>query len=381
MESQLPGKLIQMMQSRKRLRELGIVMGKYPTGKLNAITDVAGVKVGHSTVYHNNSKQEKGPARTGVTMIMPNEDIYNDKLIASSFVLNGAGEMSGLTQVNEWGLLETPIGLTNTMSVGKVSSSIVKWMSQQYQSIWHQGEVVIPVVGECDDSFLNNVAGHHVKEKDVLEAIAAVASGPVVEGAVGAGTGMICCDFKGGIGTSSREIIIGEKTYTLGVLVLSNFGEMEDLSIANYPIGKFLAPFQGNYLRRSHSYGSIIEIIATDLPLSSLQLNRICKRAALGIGRTGSYAAHGSGEIIMGFSTANRIRPYRRGPLIDMQLMADEFLNPAYQAIIEGTEEAIINSIASAIPMDGVGGHQVPAMDLALVTEYFAKMHGNNKHI
>ncbi len=374
MDSQLPGKFNPNLQARKRIRELGIIIGKYPTGKLNAITDVAGVKVGHSTVYHNNSKQEKGPARTGVTMIMPNEDIYNDKLIASSFVLNGAGEVSGLTQVNEWGLLETPIGLTNTMSVGKVSSGIIKWMSHQYQSIWHQGEVVIPVVGECDDSFLNNVAGNHIKEKDVFEAITAVASGKVAEGTVGAGTGMICCDLKGGIGTASRQIIIGEKTYLLGVLVLSNFGDMEDLSIANYPIGKFLAPIQGNYQRRSHNYGSIIEVIATDLPLSSLQLNRLCKRAALGIGRCGSYAAHGSGEIIVGFSTANRIRPYRRGPLIDMQLMADEFLNPAYGAIIEATEEAIVNSISCAVAMDGVGGHQVPAMDLQLVTQYFQRL-------
>lgn len=367
---------------RKRFRDLGFKIGNFPTGKFNAITDVRGVKVGHATVTEDSKQTTKKMAgktevrpliRSGVTVIFPNESIYNKKLIANSFVLNGAGEVSGLTQVNEWGLVETPIALTNTMSVGRVSDVVVEWMSKKFAKIWDQKQVVIPVVGECDDSFLNDAIGMHLRTEHVMQAIQTAKSGKIAEGAVGAGTGMICCDFKAGIGTASRVIGIGGDKYTIGVLVLSNFGSMEELRVDGFPLGKVLVPHQGNYRRRVDNYGSIITVIATDLPLSPTQIGRLCKRAALGIGRVGSYAAHGSGEIIVGFSTANEITPGKRRPVYNLRMIADDFLGPAYQATIESTEEAIINSLCMATGMHGFEGSFVPAIDLGLMKEYMQK--------
>ena len=357
---------------RKRIRDLGIKIGKYPTGHFNAITDVRGVKVGHSTIIKGKGKVKRpgnGPVRTGVTVILPNNNIFNQKLVANSFVLNGAGELSGLIQVNEWGLLETPIALTNTMSVGKVSEGVVKWMSQRFERIWNQRQVVIPVVGECDDSFLNDSIGLHVKQEHVFEAINNARSGKVEEGAVGAGTGMICCDFKSGIGSASRLISIGSLRYTVGMLVLSNFGNMEELRVDGYPVGKMMAPLQGNYKRRTDSYGSIIAVLATDLPVSPSQLGRLCKRAALGIGRVGSYASHGSGEIIIGFSTANTFKHGNRIPNNQHNILTDDFINPAYQAVIEATEEAILNALTCSSDMTGMDDHFVPAINLERLGE------------
>ena len=357
---------------KKRLRDLNIKIGKFPTGRFNAITDVKGVKVGHTTIIQGQGKRKKngkGPIRTGVTVILPNNNIYNHKLVAGSFVLNGAGEMSGITQVNEWGLLETPITLTNTMSVGKVNDSIVKWMAKRFEKIWNLNQVIIPVVGECDDSFLNDSIGLHIKESDVVNAIESAKNGAVDEGCVGAGTGMICCDFKAGIGTSSRVFNIGKDKYTVGVLVLNNFGVMEELRVDGLPIGKILAERQGQYNRRIDNYGSIITVLATDLPLSPLQIQRLCKRSALGIGRVGSHASHESGEIIFGFSTANVIKRGHRQHKYNLNIISDEFINPAYQAVIEATEESILNSITTAYSMKGVDNHFVPAIDLKLVSE------------
>lgn len=360
------------LRKRGRLRDLGIGIGIYPTGEFNAITDVKGVNVGHSTIIRGKgekNKPGKGPVRTGVTVILPNDNIFNHKLIASGFVLNGAGEVSGLTQVKEWGLLETPIALTNTMSVGKVSESIVKWMSLEFNKIWNHRQVVIPVVGECDDSFLNDSVGFHVKDKNVFEAIDNAASGIVTEGSVGAGTGMICCDFKGGIGTSSRVIKIGAHYHTIGILVLSNFGIMEELRVDGIPFGRIIAKKEGDYERRRNNYGSIITVLATDLPLSPGQIERLCKRAALGIGRVGSHASHGSGEIIIGFSTGNIIEHGNMDYKNQLSVVADAYINPAYQAAIEATEEAIINSLTSSVEMYGVDDHHVPALDLQLLTK------------
>ena len=194
-----------------RARDLGIQIGIFPTGRYNAITDVKGVRVGHSTIIRGEGKlvPGEGPVRTGVTTILPNDRVFDKKLIAGSFVLNGAGEMSGITQVSEWGLIETPIGLTNTHNVGTVHKGIIRWMSKKYEKIWNSLHVVIPVVGECDDSFLNDSMGDHVSEERVIDALDSAKSGFVQEGSVGSGTGMICCGFKGGIGTSSRMIEIG----------------------------------------------------------------------------------------------------------------------------------------------------------------------------
>ncbi len=356
-------------KTRCRLRDLGVSIGATPTGPLNAITDVPGVRVGHTTLIEGSGRRKpgNGPVRTGVTVIIPNDDIYSRKLISGGFILSGAGEVSGFTQVNEWGLIETPIALTNTMSVGRVSDSVVKWMAQRYPEIREQQDVIIPVVGECDDSFLNDAVGLHIKPQNVFSALDGATSGPVEEGAVGAGTGMICCDFKAGIGTSSRVLEFGGKKYTLGVLVVANFGIMEDLRMDGYPIGRLLAAAQGTYSRRVNNYGSIITVVGTDLPLNAQQMNRVCRRAALGIGRVGSYGAHGSGEIIIGFSTSNEV-PHRPKEIVDsVRMMRDSALDPVYKSVIETTEESILNSLTSAVDMEGAGNNRVPAIKLPLL--------------
>jgi D-aminopeptidase len=365
-------------RKRCRLRDLGIVIGKHPTGDLNTITDVPGVRVGHCTVVEGSGRKSpgKGPVRTGVTVILPSERVYDEKLVAGAFILNGAGEVAGLTQLSEWGLIETPIALTNTMSVGQVSDGAIKWMANKYAKLWDEREVVIPIVGECDDSFLNDAIGFHIAEEHVKAAFRAAKPGPVTEGAVGSGTGMICCDLKGGIGTSSRRLEVAGTQHTLGVLVMSNFGVLEDLRVDGFPIGQILASTQVNDNRRKRNYGSIIVIIATDIPLSATQITRICKRSALGIGRVGTYAAHGSGEIIVGFSTGNVVRPGARNHKYKLTLIADEYLNQAYQAVIEATEEAILNSLTAAVEMEGVDGHRAPAIDLHFLKSTMADVRG-----
>ena len=357
---------------RKRLRELGIPIGRYPTGPLNGITDVPGVRVGHTTLIEGEGKLErgKGPVRSGVTAIWPRDNIFFDRVLSGSFVLNGAGELSGLTQVQEWGLLETPILLTNTMSVGKVSDATVKWMIRHFPGIGTEYDVVIPVVGECDDSFLNDVAGRHILSEHVYWAIERAASGPVAEGSVGAGTGMVTCDFKSGIGTSSRVVgMEGGEKHTLGVLVLSNFGIARNLRCDGVPIGELMEPDFQHVTKRTYSYGSIICVVATDAPLLSNQLNRLCKRAALGIGRVGSYAAHGSGEIVVGFSTANRFPRESESTSQTLTALLDHNLGQHYEAVIECTEEAILNSLCMAADMRGVNDVLAPALPLDRLVE------------
>ena len=360
---------------RKRLRELGVSIGRHATGPLNAITDVGGVRVGHSTLISGEGKLEKGkgPVRTGVTCVMPNEDVYRERLIGGTFVLNGAGEVAGLTQVSEWGLIETPILLTNTLSVGKVSDAAVKWMSKKYPAIGSEEDVVIPVVGECDDSFLNDAVGRHIRSEHVYNAIDKSTPGVVAEGSVGAGTGMMTCDFKAGIGTSSRTILAEVGVYTVGVLVLTNFGVMTNLRIDGVAVGELLAPDYVHLQKRVSNYGSIIAILGTDAPLSASQLGRLCKRSALGIGRCGSYAAHGSGEIILAFSTANRVPRVSEGMTHKIELLLDRAIGPLYEAVIEATEEAILNALCMADDMTGQGGNFAPALPLERVAEIMAK--------
>lgn len=358
---------------RKRIRDLGIKLGEFPTGKLNSITDVPGVRVGHSTLIEGSGRRKhgNGPVRTGVTVILPNEDIYNRKLVSGSFTLSGAGEVSGLTQVMEWGVIETPIALTNTLSVGRVSDCIVKWMADKYPEIREQQEVIIPVVGECDDSFLNDAVGLHIKPQHVFSALEHASTATPLEGAVGAGTGMICCDFKAGVGTSSRLVPLGDHQYTLGVLVVSNFGFMEHLRVDGYPVGRGLFAVQGKYSRRVNNYGSIIVVVGTDIPLTPMQVNRVCRRAALGLGRVGSYGAHSSGEIIIGFSTANEVSRLAPKPQMELRAIRDTGLDPVYKAVIEATEESILNSISRAVTMEGVNNNRVPAIDLELLKKLY----------
>jgi D-aminopeptidase len=360
------------VEQRFRARELGIPLGRFRPGKLNAITDVEGVLVGHSTVIRGAGplRRGKGPVRTGVTAILPNQrNVFEQRVTGGGFVLNGAGEVSGLTQLMEWGLVETPIFLTNTLSVGAVSDAAVQWMVEQFPGIGEEHDVLIPLVGECDDSWLNDVAGRHVKAENVREALETATGGPVAEGSVGGGTGMISCDFKAGIGTSSRKLSPAFGGYTVGVLVMNNFGHMRDLRIAGIPVGPLLEPRYRHLHKRATSYGSIIAVAATDAPLSSHQLGRVAKRVSLGIGRAGSIAAHGSGEIILAFSTANKIPRTTQKMIYHMKILLDQRLNPLYEAAIEATEEAIVNSLCMAREMEGVNGNFVPALPLTEVKE------------
>lgn len=372
MAVQLPN-MPDQTEPRVRARELGIPLGRYKPGRWNGITDVEGVHVGHSTIIRGSGalKRGEGPVRTGVTAILPSSgNVFMDRVVGGGFVLNGAGEVSGLTQVMEWGLIETPILLTNTLAVGAVSDATVKYMVKQYPGIGDEQDVIIPLVGECDDSWLNDVTGRHVREHHVIEAIQTANDGPVAEGSVGGGTGMITADFKAGIGTASRKLPPRLGGYTLGVLVMSNFGEMNGLRFAGYPVGEHLAPLFAHVTRRKKSYGSIIAVVATDAPLMTHQLNRLAKRAALGIGRTGSYAAHGSGEIILAFSTANRV-PRGSGKMVfKAKFLVDERMDPLYEAVIECTEEAILNALCMARPMEGIGGNYSPALPLTVVRDY-----------
>jgi D-aminopeptidase len=360
-------------EKRVRARELGLPLGRFKPGRYNAITDVEGVLVGHSTIIKGEGplRPGHGPVRTGVTAIMPNEgNIFMERMSGGGFVLNGAGEVSGMTQLMEWGLVETPILLTNTMSVGVVSDAVARHLVERYPGIGDEHDVIIPIVGECDDSYLNDIVGRHVRAQHVFEAINTASSGPVAEGNVGGGTGMLTCDFKGGIGTSSRKLPEALGGYTLGVLVMSNFGKMHNLRVGGLPVGEVLAEKFKNVPKRGYSYGSIIVVVATDAPLLSHQLNRLCKRVALGIGRVGSYAAHGSGEIVVGFSTANIIPRRTQKMVYKMKILLDQRLDPLYEAVMEATEEAILNALCMATSMKGVNDNFVPALPLDEVRRF-----------
>ena len=353
---------------RQRIRDLGIVIGSYQPGPLNAITDVAGVKVGHTTLVQGEGplKPGQGPVRTGVTVVIPRDDAWHKKVPAGSFVLNGTGEMTGLSWVAESGFLEYPIALTNTLNVPLVANGVMSWMIKHNPEIGISDDTLTPVVAECDDGRLNDIQGRHVSEQDVIAALDRASIGPVKEGAVGAGTGMISYGFKGGIGTSSRKLPEKEGGYSIGVLVNANHGRRPELVIAGVPVGKLYKPPQpmSEALAPGQSEGSIIVIIATDAPLDSRQLTRLAKRAALGLARTGSTARHGSGDFMLAFSTANIIPHYPKDQTYTVTHLADTHLNPLITATVESTEEAILNALTMATTVTGRDGHRVEAIDL-----------------
>lgn len=344
---------------RPTVRELGIQIGRMQTGLNNAITDVKGVRVGHYTWIQDQVQipgyNETSHVRAGVTSILPAGKAFANRLAAGGFVLNGVGEMSGLMQVLETGWLESPILLTNSHSVGRVHTGVVNHMLRKYPQLGTETDVVLPVVGEADDSFLNDVRVGVCSAQDTIKTIEKAAAGPVIQGSVGAGTGMTSFDFAGGIGTSSRTLDLGGNGYTVGVLVLSNFGKMRNLTIAGGVIGKYLDKEFDHDSRRENSEGSIIVVVATDIPLISSQLNLVSKRAALGLGRTGSYAASSSGEIIIAFSTGNRKpRPTRKSDnFITLKCISEYHINMVYEAVIEATEEAVLNAVFCSNGMNG----------------------------
>ena len=341
-------------------------LGMYAPGAHNAITDVKGVKVGHVTLHFGDGKLEvgKGPVRTGVTAIVPPGNVFLERLAASGSVLNGAGEMTGLTQIFEWGLLETPIVLTNTLAIGTACDASVRYMIDKVPGIGREHDTVLPVVAECDDSWLSDIAGRHVKDTHVLDALNHAKGGAVAEGCVGAGTGMITFDFAGGIGTSSRVLPAREGAFTVGVLVQSNFGHVVDMRMGGAHVGPSIAPLYKHIPKRGGDYGSIICIVATDAPMTAHQLQRLSKRAALGIGRTGSYAGHGSGEIVLSFSTANAYPRTSSKRVLTIEVLSDEHIDPVFRAVVECVEEAILNAICMGTDIVGCNRHFAPALPL-----------------
>src|SRR5437660_8392882 len=277
-------------QARVRARALGLPMGDLPPGSLNAITDVPGVRVGHATLIHGSGAlvPGQGPVRTGVTVIIPRDDVWHKKVPAGGFVLNGTGEMTGLAWVEESGFLEYPVALTDTLNLPRVANGVMSWMIGRYPGIGISDDTLTPIVAECDDSRLNDIQGRHVSETDVIKALDSASDGPVAEGTVGAGAGMMAFGFKGGIGTSSR-VVSSAGDYTIGVLVNANFGRREELVMGGIPVGKLYGDGKAS---APGPDGSIIIIIATDAPLDARQLKRLAKRAALGLARTGSTVRH-----------------------------------------------------------------------------------------
>jgi D-aminopeptidase len=354
-------------EPRVRVRNLGVLLGAYPTGKLNAITDVPGVTVGHTTLISGEGTlvPGKGPVRTGVTVVIPRDDVWRKKVPAGTFILNGTGEMTGLAWVEESGFLEYPIALTNTLNLPRVANGVMSWMIARYPDIGIQDDTLTPVVAECDDSRLNDIQGRHVSEADVIKALDTAGSGPVAEGSVGAGTGMVSYGFKGGIGTASRVLPSAAGGYRVGVLVNSNSGRRDELLMGGVPVGKLY----GDAKAADGAEGSIIVVIATDAPLDARQLKRLAKRAALGLARTGSTARHGSGDFVLAFSTGNVIPHYPKERTFPFTAFADTHLNPLFAATVEATQEAILNALTTATTVVGRDGHKAEAMDLKRVRE------------
>ena len=385
--------------SHARARNLGVPFDGTP-GPLNAITDVAGVEVGVTTLIRGDGplKTGEGPVRTGVTVILPRGSKDNDPVYAGWFSLNGNGEMTGTTWVEESGFLEGPVALTNTHSVGAVRDSMIAWglKHNALRQPWS-----LPVVAETWDGWLNDINGFHVKPDDVFAALDSAKSGPVSEGNTGGGTGMVCYGFKGGTGTASRVLAAAEGGYTVGVLVQCNCGRRPQLTIAGVPVGKEIpqgAPYaeiiapplapaaSGSQISASKTsashdmesderrgdVGSIIIVVATDAPLLPHQLKRLARRAAMGLARTGSTSGNSSGDIFIAFSTANPHADAEPGPNT-VKVVSNERISPLFSATVEATEEAIVNAMVGAKTMTGIDGHTVNALPHEQLQEVLKK--------
>jgi D-aminopeptidase len=348
-----------------RARDLGVPFDGTP-GPLNAITDVSGVTVGHTTLISGEGKLQvgKGPVRTGVTAVLPRgKDSMMNPVFAGWFAQNGNGEMTGTTWVEESGFLEGPVMITNTHSVGVVRDAVIQWRVAQGQhdatGYWWS----LPVVGETWDGWLNDINGFHVKPEHALNAIDTAQGGAVDEGNVGGGTGMICNGFKGGIGTSSRKLSEKDGGYTVGVLVQCNYGSRQNLRIAGIPVGREISSEDPYAYQPSEisERGSIIIVIATDAPLVSHQLKRLAHRATLGLGRNGSISGNGSGDIFIAFSTANS-GAAAQDKIADVKMMPNDSLDPVFAATVQATEEAIVNAMIAAESMTGIDNHHVTAL-------------------
>ena len=351
---------------RMRARQAGIPCGKMMPGPLNAITDVAGVRVGHYTL-------DGSDTRTGVTAILPHGgNMFRDKLVAHAYVVNGFGKAIGLSQINELGQLETPILLTSTLSAPKAADALITWMVERDADI----SSLNPVVGECNDSFLNDIQKRALQPEHVWHALNTASDGPVLEGAVGGGAGMTAFGYKGGIGTASRKLPDELGGYTVGMLVMANFGAQADLLIAGIPVGQELidAPDDADL-----GDGSIMMVLAVDAPVSSRQLGRLARRVPFGLARTGSVASHGSGDFVLAFSTAERIGTTSTEEEIERTVKRvpedGKLLTTLFGAVVEATEEAIYNALCMAETTVGFQGHRRDALPLDAVRAILRKHH------
>jgi D-aminopeptidase len=362
--------------SKARARDLGVPFDGTP-GPFNAITDVSGVTIGHTTLISGEGKLQvgKGPIRTGVTAVLPRgKDSMNNPVFAGWWSLNGNGEMTGTTWVEESGFLEGPVMITNTHSVGVVRDAVIQWRVTHGQpdptGYWWS----LPVVAETWDGWLNDINGFHVNAEHAWHAIDSALSGPVQEGNVGGGTGMVCNGFKGGIGTASRRIDAKDGGYTVGILVQCNYGRRPDLRIAGVPVGREI-PEDPAYASTSFSEldrGSIIVVVATDAPLLAHQLKRLARRVSLGLGRNGSISGNGSGDIFIAFSTANP-GAAAADRVVDLKMLPNDKLGPVFAATVEATEEAIINAMIAAETMTGIENHKVIALPHEKLREVLEK--------
>jgi D-aminopeptidase len=357
-------------QSAPRARALGVPFDGTP-GTLDAITDVKGVEVGDTTLIRGEGKliTGQGPVRTGVTVIFPRGHDDGDPVYAGWFSQNGNGEMTGTTWVEESGFLEGPVGITNTHSVGMVRDSIIAWFVQNGRITLQPWS--LPVVAETWDGSLNDINGFHVHQPDVFAALNTAKGGPVSEGNVGGGTGMVCYGFKGGDGTASRVLSADAGGYTVGVLVQCNCGRRPQLTIAGVPVGKLIPAAPDKAMvdpETKGDVGSIIIVVATDAPLLPTQLKRLARRATMGLARTGSSSGNSSGDIFIAFSTANRGANKEPGPN-SVLTVSNERISPLFQATVEATEEAIVNAMVAAQTMTGIDGHTVEALPHDKLTE------------
>lgn len=347
-----------MAQNKTRARDLGVPFDGKP-GPLNAITDVNGVEVGSTTLISGEGKLQVGvgPIRTGVTAVLPRGHNLLDPVFAGWFTLNGNGEMTGTTWVEDSGFLDGPVMITNTHSVGVVRDAVIAWRVKHAppdpDGYWWS----LPVVAETWDGYLNDINGFHVKPEDVFEALDSAKGGAVQEGNVGGGTGMICNEFKGGTGTASRQLDAKYGGYTVGVLVQCNYGRRSQLRIAGVPVGKEIP---GDTVW-GDDVGSIIVVVATDAPLIPTQLKRVARRVSLGLGRDGSYSGDGSGDIFIAFSTANAGAAASKG-LRQITMLPNDQIDPIFLATVQATEEAVVNAMVAAETMTGVNGRTVQAL-------------------
>lgn len=349
--------------SKPRARDLKIPFDGTP-GKFNAITDVPGIEVGHKTIIKGSGKLEvgKGPVRTGVTAIFPLGKNSIERVFASWFTLNGNGEMTGTTWIDESGCLGSPILITNTHSVGTVRDAVIQWyVDKKLGDGGYSGDFSLPVVAETWDGFLNDINGFHVKQQDVFDAMESAKTGAVAEGNVGGGTGMIVHSFKGGIGTSSRIVETKIGTYTVGVLVQANYGSRSQLTIAGVPVGKEITDLMPTEGKPDEDQGSIIVVAATDAPFLPHQLHRFVKRVALGVGAVGGRGGNTSGDIFIAFSTANP-EVGAMDKLANLKMFPNEMINPFFEAVAQATEESIVNAMIAAETMVGRDGNKVYAI-------------------